>query len=140
MRALSIRQPWATLIVAGQKTIEVRKWKGCPATPIGKQIAIHAGQRIDNSAPTVVRRMAFEISGAWQGCTGGIIGRATLVSVIRFTMRSFEELYAEHLNPPAWFEDGLIGLGFADAARFRNVIPCRGRLGFFEVPDDLLGR
>lgn len=140
MLALSVRQPWAELIVSGRKTIEVRKWKGCPADVIGKQIAIHAGQRIDDSAPTEVRWMAFEVSGAWQGCTGGIIGRATLVSVIRFTIRSFEELYAEHLNPPVWFEDGLIGLGFAEAVRFRHVIPCRGRLGFFDVPDDLLGR
>jgi len=140
MLGLSIRQPWATLIAAGPKTMEVRKWKGCPLNAIGKEVAIHAGRKIDNSAPMDVRRMAFEVSGAWQRDTGGIIGRAILVDVIRFTMQTFEDRYEEHLNPPSWFEDGLIGLAFADAVRFRRVIPCRGQLGFFDVPDDLLGR
>ena len=29
MKALSIRQPWAELILQGRKTIELRTWKTC---------------------------------------------------------------------------------------------------------------
>lgn len=42
MRALTIRQPWATLIALGVKTIETRSWRA-PASLIGQHFAIHAG-------------------------------------------------------------------------------------------------
>lgn len=43
MRALTIRQPWATLIALGVKTIETRSWRA-PQALIGQTIAIHAGK------------------------------------------------------------------------------------------------
>lgn len=43
MRALTIRQPWATLIALGVKTIETRSWRA-PRSLIGQTIAIHAGK------------------------------------------------------------------------------------------------
>ncbi len=42
MKALTIRQPWATLIALGVKTIETRSWRA-PVSLIGQRIAIHAG-------------------------------------------------------------------------------------------------
>lgn len=42
MKALTIRQPWATLIALGVKTIETRSWRA-PQALIGQTIAIHAG-------------------------------------------------------------------------------------------------
>lgn len=42
--ALTIWQPWATLIVAGAKPYEFRGWQP-PRFYIGKRIAIHAGSR-----------------------------------------------------------------------------------------------
>ena len=45
MKALTINQPWASLIACGAKTIETRSW--CPpATVIGKRIAIHASKMV----------------------------------------------------------------------------------------------
>ena len=38
MKAITIKQPWESLILAGKKTIELRTWKIEPQT-----IAIHAG-------------------------------------------------------------------------------------------------
>ncbi len=46
MKALTIHQPWAQLIVEGVKTIETRSWPA-PAGLVGERIAIHAG--IDTS-------------------------------------------------------------------------------------------
>lgn len=43
MKALTIRQPWATLIALGVKTIETRSWRA-PQALIGQTIAIHAGK------------------------------------------------------------------------------------------------
>lgn len=44
MKALTIWQPWATLIMIGAKPYEFRSWKP-PAWLIGKRLAIHAGAR-----------------------------------------------------------------------------------------------
>jgi len=43
MKALSIRQPWASLIMAGIKPVENRTWK----TNFRGRIWIHAGKRYD---------------------------------------------------------------------------------------------
>ena len=43
VKALTIRQPWATLIALGVKTIETRSWRA-PQALIGQTLAIHAGK------------------------------------------------------------------------------------------------
>jgi hypothetical protein len=50
MKALTIYQPWASLVIAGAKPYEFRKWSprergGAYAALIGQRIAIHASQR-----------------------------------------------------------------------------------------------
>lgn len=44
MRALTVLQPWATLIVAGAKPYEFRRWLP-PVAMIGQRIIIHAAKR-----------------------------------------------------------------------------------------------
>lgn len=44
MKALTLWQPWASLIDRGVKTIETRSW-AAPRSLIGKRIAIHAAKR-----------------------------------------------------------------------------------------------
>ena len=46
MKAITLHQPWASLIADGRKTIETRSWAP-PRTLIGERIAIHAGWQID---------------------------------------------------------------------------------------------
>ena len=43
MKALTIRQPWASLIALGVKHIETRSWRASQSL-IGQTIAIHAGK------------------------------------------------------------------------------------------------
>lgn len=51
MRALTIRQPWASLIALGRKTVEVRSWR----TDYRGPLAIHAAARPE---PTYARDFA----------------------------------------------------------------------------------
>ena len=44
MKALTIWQPWASLIAMGAKPYEFRGWKP-PKSLIGQRLAIHAGAR-----------------------------------------------------------------------------------------------
>ena len=44
MKALTIWQPWASMIVGGWKPYEFRNW-AAPASIVGQRIAIHAAKR-----------------------------------------------------------------------------------------------
>ncbi len=44
MRALTLHQPWASLIALGHKTTETRSWPA-PKMLVGSRIAIHAAKR-----------------------------------------------------------------------------------------------
>lgn len=46
MKAITIKQPWATLIALGEKKFETRSWQ----TKYRGPIAIHAGKSIDKEA------------------------------------------------------------------------------------------
>lgn len=46
MKAITIMQPWATLIALGEKKFETRSW----STKHRGQLAIHAGKKIDRDA------------------------------------------------------------------------------------------
>ena len=48
MKALSLRQPWASLIADGRKTIETRTWR----THYRGPLAIHASARPHGDLPT----------------------------------------------------------------------------------------
>jgi len=50
MKALTLWQPWASLIVMGQKRFETRSWKR--DSLIGVRIAIHAAQRPAHDLPS----------------------------------------------------------------------------------------
>ena len=44
MKAVTLHQPWASLVRDGHKTIETRSWPA-PKALLGQRIAIHAGKR-----------------------------------------------------------------------------------------------
>ena len=44
MKAITLHQPWASLIACGHKTVETRSWAP-PGELIGERIAIHAGKQ-----------------------------------------------------------------------------------------------
>ena len=48
MKAITLHQPWASLIACGLKTIETRSWTP-PQSLVGQRIAIHAGKRAPDS-------------------------------------------------------------------------------------------
>lgn len=56
MKAVSLWQPWASLIACGAKTVETRSWPA-PRTVVGQRIAIHAAKR--TSELTMTREPLF---------------------------------------------------------------------------------
>lgn len=116
MKALSIRQPWAWLIVNGFKPIENRTWNTNARGPI----LIHAGKSFDKKGYAWVRDNFPEIDLPLpsQFERGGIVGRANLWEV------------ATASSSP-WFS-GPFGFRLAQAEPL-PFVPMPGRLGFFEA-------
>jgi hypothetical protein len=84
MRAITLHQPWASLVAHGVKTVETRSWPP-PRAALGRQLAIHAGKRI---APPVALHPDTETAIAnlygerWRHKvpTGAVLAVARLVS------------------------------------------------------------
>ena len=69
MKALTLHQPWASLIASGAKSIETRSWPPPPGL-IGQRIAIHAGKRLaglKSLGPKVVDEMTGLHGVNWRG-------------------------------------------------------------------------
>jgi uncharacterized protein (UPF0264 family) len=126
--ALSLKQPWATLLVHGRKTIEVRRW----STPRRGRILIHAA-RVPDERPAAWALLSPELR-EFARLGGGIVGAATLTDCVTYRDRAtFTADQPRHLNDPAWFrKPPLYGFQFADL----RPLPFQrysGRLYFFDV-------
>lgn len=61
MKAITIKQPWASLIVHGIKDIENRTWT-CPKKYLGQRVLVHASKRKRWVEPTsIFTRVQFDI-------------------------------------------------------------------------------
>ena len=150
MKALSIRQPWAWLIVNGYKDIENRNWR----TNFRGRVYVHAGKRPD-----------WESLEYIEGIMTNWDGRPDAFAVIgpdgTGTIRTIENPYIDHLigsicrhdpgaadtlgaivgevdiidcvteSPSPWFV-GPYGFRLVNPVAYDEPIPCRGSLGFFK--------
>jgi len=126
--ALSLKQPWAALLVHGLKTIEIRRWH----TKRRGLVFIHASRTTDDR-PEAWKRITDEIRPT-ADLRGGIIGSANLMDCrIYRTLQRFMEDRAKHLNEPEWFEKPpLYGFRFVKP-RVLPFHPCSGWFRMFEV-------
>jgi hypothetical protein len=125
MKALSIRQPWAWAILYAGKTVENRS----RSISYRGQLAIHASKTIDDAGISWLLAHGFTLPPQFQ--TGGIIGSVRIVGVVSEADR---HLMSSHDRE--WFT-GPIGY-VLDSPESCAFVPWRGRLGFFDVPDDLV--
>ncbi len=129
--ALSLKQPWATLLAHGVKTIEVRRW----STPRRGPVLIHAARHPD-PRPEVWKRVPAHLREETLR-SGGIVGRGEIIDCVRYGSRELFAAQAEHhLNDPDWFNaPALYGFVFVNL----QVLPFRpysGWMRFFEVEEE----
>ncbi len=123
MKCLSIKQPFAELIVLGKKTIELRTWN----TKFRGEFLVHASQKLDkeicqlcNINPTSLVR-------------GAVVGNAILYDVKEY--KNKKEFLADknkHLAPERYAHHKY-GFMIKNAVRFDKPIYMLGRLNFFNV-------
>jgi hypothetical protein len=126
LKALSIRQPWAWLIVHGPKRFENREWSAKnPGRKFRGRVLIHAGQGMTQDEYYSGRIAALDaecekLPPSHELRRGGIIGVAEIAGWWDYAPRD---------NPWA-FTSGFV----LDRVQPLTFIPCKGALGFFK-PD-----
>jgi len=77
MKAITIKQPWASLIALGEKKFETRSWQ----TKHRGQIAIHAGKSVDKKACETFAEVFKEhgIKTVDELPVGAVIGTVNLI-------------------------------------------------------------
>lgn len=116
MKALSIKQPWAELILRGVKDVENRTWE----TAYRGQLLIHAGKRIDKEA-----LQTLSVEYEFKQLPTGILGVCELVK-------------ASTVVRSRWHERGYTGFYLENVRGFSQPIPFNGMLLIFDVPDELV--
>lgn len=136
MKAISLWQPWASLVVHGEKRIETRAWAP-PKSLVGKRIAIHAAKltRFDAlmSQPPFIGLIDAELPH------GAIVGTVKLSSCIRMTPTNIVDFARRkplEVQLGDW-QPGRYAWVLRDPRPFAEPVPWRGSQGFFNVDSDL---
>jgi hypothetical protein len=138
MKAISICQPWATLIVAGVKHFETRSWKTLHRGPL----AIHAASAYPRTARALCLRSPYREAlveagvDVWERLPCGVVlGVVELVDCNQVEelgeIPATQELLGD-FRPGQWM------WRLANARMLSQPKAWRGRLGLFDVPDEVL--
>lgn len=119
-KALSVRQPWASLIVCGLKTVEIRTW----STAYRGLLYIHASKSQDDIA---MNRFQLEAPPM-----GALLGTVELARVEPFTKQMWDELAEKHLDNGA-FLSGLYAWHLENARPLAEPVAYRGERSLFPV-------
>jgi hypothetical protein len=127
--AISVKQPWAALLAAGRKTIEIRTWK----THRRGRVFIHAS-KIPDPRPEGWALIDSPRLEELARLRGGLIGVGELVDCRRYTTpEDFAAAAPLHCNSAHWFvATGLYGFVFQDLHPIAYHA-CPGQTLFFSV-------
>ena len=122
MKALTIKEPWASLIIEEYKKYEFRSWK----TKYRGKILIHAGCSVEKDMMKRFSDYNINVN------PGYIIGHATIVDCILVNeefnkkLRNIDPVVygrSNHTETYAWKLENVV--------KYDNPIPCKGKLGLW---------
>lgn len=128
MPMLSVRQPWAELILRGVKTCENRSFP-LPERYARRHILLHASKQVD-TLPEILR----QYPGADVPCDD--LPRGCIVGIVSFSPVNWESTPEAWVLLEPWAAPGLYVWEVVAFWRFPVPIPARGALGFFNRPFD----
>ncbi len=131
MKCLSLRQPFASLLASGKKSIELRKWN----TKFRGKFLVHAAKKIDIDN---CNRLGIDFDNL---ITGSIIGCAILYDVKVYQDKNeFTRDYDKHFALEQRYTKDNYRYGFVvgNAKVLKKTIPYSGMLGFFNVDPVIL--
>lgn len=132
--ALSLIQPWATLLVAGVKRYETRSWETAYRGPL----LIHASKKIDRRylAHPDVAALVME-AGIASFPTGAIIGQVMMAGCVPTEVLA--DLVSDTELLVGDFGPGRFAWAMRDVRQWQTPLACRGHLKIWTVKQkDLL--
>lgn len=136
MKALTLWQPWAQIVVRGLKLLENRPWR-LPASAIDVDVAIHAGKFWDENCVRKVNDFWPSHGGLKEAIHDARDRMGGVVGVVRFTANI---TYAGDARIPlghdAWYS-GPNAFVIKDPREALAFIPCRGAQLFWPLPEDV---
>lgn len=122
MKAISIKQPWANLILKNMKNIEIRSWK----SNYRGGLLIHSSKKVDKIAQKRFENIECEPKGK-------IIGICNLIDVKQYkSLKSFIHDYNCHLNTIDQYTINCFGFLFAEPKKIKPLV-VKGKLGIFNI-------
>ncbi len=117
MKTLSLKQPYAELILQGKKKIELRKWN----TNFRGKFLIHSSKIPDSKS---MKKFGFD-----NLLCGAIVGKAELVDVKKYSnSKELNKDKNKHLATKKWGKYGFI----LKNVRRIKPISAKGKLNFWE--------
>lgn len=124
MRALTVHQPWASLIVAGIKTVENRTW-----SPVewmrGTRLVVHASKQWSPTA-------AVTASNRDDYPPGVVVGVVTLAD-----WHTDSDCVEDGRLCSPWAFTGHYHWELVTPTRLEDPVPCRGMQRLWTLPDDV---
>ena len=123
MKALSLKQPWARIMIKGYKDVENRNWR----TDYRGPLLIHASKNWSQDGfDFLCGHKGLWVPRRENHVFGALIGIVDLVDCVD-----------RHDSEWFWGDWGWI---FKNPREFKKPIPWRGNLGLFDVPDEAIER
>lgn len=122
IKALSVRQPWATLILDGSKTMDLRTW----STTYRGPLAIYASLEVEKETCKIYNVDVKTLT------TGALIGLVDLADVIPLTKKSYDENKKKHLAGRN-YREGMFGWVLKNPRPLDPPRITKGRLNLFDV-------
>lgn len=146
MKAITILQPWASLVATGKKRCETRSWE----TDYRGELLIHAGAKpysqVEKTIPIgsrsriqIAMRIRMEYDWEEMVPTGVIVGMVNLVNCVQIT-KEIRDLIRE--QEPAEYDFGDFTPGryawvMTDPIWFKEPIPAKGKQRLWEWEGEL---
>ncbi len=114
---LTVRQPWADLILCGIQDVENRSW----STKFRGRLLIHGAKTVEwHVVDYLTKEHGFVFPQGYRPRTGAILGSVEVTDCV-----------TDHQSR---FFQGPFGLALSDPRHFERPVTYRGRLGIFNVP------
>ena len=151
MKAITLWQPWASLVVLGEKKIETRSY----FTSVRGRIAIHAAKLTDRNMqicresfdrPDIIKALLKHgITEFSQLPLGALVGTVDLFNCLQMTMMN----PGPHQIDMRKITDAERAMGHYEMSRYAwmlknpvvliNPVPYRGSQGFFDIDKSIIG-
>lgn len=157
MNAVTLTQPWASLVAAGIKRVETRSWP-CPPPAVGQPLAIHAAKGLSPLARQfdvpgtklglmhVCAREPYASALTAAGLTweqlplGAVVATTVVKRCSQMTNSAIVELRHENPREAALggYRRGRFAWVLGEVTRVDPPVPFKGAQQLFQVPDQLL--